>query len=194
VKYEWVPIIIRIVTSQNSGGSSITAWLPVIVGLITATATLCGVVIGGVVTYFIKRVELSHQIAEENRKLKIARLEELHERILDFISISGQMVSGYIDMKSRRSTSRKELGDILAPSSAAIGKVSSLLKIYAGDLEGDLNKLIIAYEILLSKCTEYMTTSTVASTDLVNFHGEVSTYCRELEKKVRAKVQEQILT
>jgi hypothetical protein len=191
MNFDWFRLIIWV--ASNQGASASTSWLPVIVGVIGVLGTLSGVVIGGAVSYFIKKTELAHQIKEENRKLRLAKLEELHQRLIELIPIMTAMMTAFIDMKSTRSTSRQQLGDIISPSAVAIAKIQSLLMIYASEFAADFNVLKEKWAMYMTKGTEYLTTPNIASTSLTAYQPEFTKVCLNLQEEVQTKIQKEVL-
>jgi hypothetical protein len=188
----WYRIIVWVVAGPNGGESGVSAWLPVIVGIIGVSGTLLGVAIGGLVSFFVKKTELSHQIKQDNRKLRITRLEELHERLLQLPAICTQMVVGFMHLKSSGSISRKELGEVITPPGLAFSKINSLLRIYAGELAADVNELGGSVSTLIDSCTKFLNEKTIASNSLVSFQKTVADKCFELAEQIQAKIQKEI--
>jgi hypothetical protein len=101
-------------------------WIPVI-------ATLLGVSLGSVITWFIKWFELRHQRTQEHNKLMLPKLEQLYENILDFQRATNEyyvIVRRIAGNPITPEQIREDAINLLKP----LNKINALLDLYARDL------------------------------------------------------------
>ena len=190
MRLDWPHLIVWVLSGESGGGSIVSSWLPVIVGVIGVSGTLLGVALGGIGSYFIKKTELSHQIKQDSRKLRIARLEELHERLLSFPSITEAMISGFMYIRKTGKPTRKDVDEIFSASSLSLAKIESLLKIYAAEL--DFNALERCTGRLIQEGTDYLGHTGDDVSRIQNAQTAIGVKCRELQEAVKIKILNEI--
>ena len=170
-------------TSPGNGNTAV--W----VGITTASGALIGVGMTTLFNYLTKKKELAHGVQEENRKLKVTRLEALHEMLAGMITISADLMSGYVDFKSRGSKSSKEIAEIIAPSSKILGKMASLQGIYANEFETEMKKIQMMYILMIEDANKYLANSAGRAEDIMPRQLETVSLCQELAQKIEQKIQ-----
>lgn len=53
---------------------------------ITLIGTLSGVIVGGVITNIVKFFEIRYQKNQDNLKIKLAKIEDLHQMLSDYVA------------------------------------------------------------------------------------------------------------
>lgn len=109
---------------------------------ITLIGTISGVLAGGGITSFVKYFELKHQRKQENRKILLTKLEELHQSISNFVSILPEY--GYevlLSNESEQPMSPAKYTEIVAKIYKPLSQPNTLLHIYAPELAGKWKEL-----------------------------------------------------
>lgn len=103
---------------------------------IAIIGTLAGVLFGGAISSVSKLFELRHQSRQDDKKLLLSKLEELHERILDFTLHCTGYSFGVLQLTDSEISLEKYLlvaNNLLLP----MPKITSMVRLYAPEHLGN---------------------------------------------------------
>lgn len=109
-------------------------WIPII-------GTLLGVLVGGFISSFTKWIELRHQIKQEDRKLIISKLEQLHEVLSEYLSICNNNSIKIVKIKHEGIT-LDALDQWNEELQKPLPKIFTLYNLYASELKNKQFELI----------------------------------------------------
>ena len=115
-------------------------WIPLIGTVIAVIGTLLGATLGGVVTSVVKIIELRHQKKEQSKQLLLSKLEQLYTLIGDYTADLNRFWDGIIDLHTS-SKEAIEYHKLIYTLRLPMSLISTLLRIYAPELEDDFKKL-----------------------------------------------------
>jgi hypothetical protein len=185
-----MPLLILVDDVSSQLGSS---WLPLWVGVITATSALLGVGITGLLTYRLKKMELTSSISEEKRRRRIERLEELHRGLLAMISLSAGFIADHSDFRQRGSTSSTEISAIMAKINTHFAELWSLQRIYFPDGDGNMNDIYGQLSVLTKTGVAYLANAGYTLEVFVKPHEQLLDKCLDLREAVKVEIQKIVL-
>lgn len=170
-------------------------WLPVYVGVITATATLLGVIAGGFITYFVKKAELAHQRDEENRKLKISRIETVHLGISNLITNSMELFAAFAEEKIKPlhgDNKERFMTDAFLKISRDFTQLTSLSRLYIPSLRAAFDGLEKTYDKFAACAIDFLYNE--GTHDQFNSgHTQLVVACNELMTKIEGDLIKKLI-
>lgn len=159
---------------------------------ITLIGTISGVLAGGGITSFVKYFELKHQRKQENRKILLTKLEELHQSISNFVSILPEY--GYevlLSNEHAQPMSPAKYTEIVAKIYKPLSQPNTLLHIYAPELTGKWKELSDSIQQLHQCGFSYVQNQINDDTNsqILVFNQSVVDKCNELLSLIEKKSQ-----
>lgn len=122
-------------------------WIPIV-------GTLLGVVFGGLIAYFSKRLELRLQQKNERSKLVVAKIEEIHLMVSRFVEYAGNLG---VHLKNRNNTEATETLnlDFINEFMSSLPKIYSMIRLFAPEADKPFNEFLDSLNDLHDKVESY---------------------------------------
>lgn len=166
-----------------------TNWLPLWVGIITASSALFGVAFTGVIAHRLKKMELQFSVTEEKRQRRIDRLEELHKGLVSMIGASSGFIADYSEFKQSGGTSPKEISEILAKINGSFSELWSIQRIYFPTGDDIMTKVYGQLCELIKTGTTYLMNPVAPIEVFVKPHQAMLNQCLDLREMVKKEIQ-----
>lgn len=163
-------------------------WAPVIAALIAVLGALGGAVIGGAITYYVKRQELNHLKLEEERKHIRLKLEELHELFAAFQSNCNEHCLYLMTVKNDRDFIFKYT-ESMKSVKRPLGLLYSMLYRYIPEKESDWQTFINSFGKFFDTTFKFSNNS-VSFQDLQNSVAELDVSCQFMMRIVAEKLEQ----
>jgi len=173
-------------------------WITLIGAILTVIGTLSGVVVGSVITYRLRKIELQNQNKREDQKALLEKLYEFHEVVCQFILDCNEFSSNIIKTADAKPIffSKNKTIESFASSHEILmrrfAKMMSMQRVYALEAQEDWDKLMDANQLLFIAAKKYVSGEEKDYTPLHSEMVKSQLICKNILRIVERKIQSQV--